>query len=178
MEAARERGGVLVRYCEAAWEAASAPGGALPLPAPPVPRLAFIPADVALRITALTALTGVRGMELPASGIALAEGEVVTVLRLGLQREALPAPGPYEPGADWPLSSGPNGAVLCSVAGQRVAVTGATVVATGLFDAAGAGGEGAGVLWRGERVPELDVRALYARAEAAIWAGRAQGSTT
>ena len=33
-----------------------------------------------------------------------------------------------------------------------------------------------GVLWRGEPVPTLDVRALYARAETAIWADRAAAS--
>ena len=35
---------------------------------------------------------------------------------------------------------------------------------------------GGGVLWRGEPVPTLDVRALYARAETAIWAERAVSS--
>ncbi len=44
---------------------------------------AFVPAEVALRLTTLGAMTEVPGARPPARGIALADGEVVTVLELG-----------------------------------------------------------------------------------------------
>ena len=56
------------------------------------------------------------------------------------------------------------------IGGQPVALTGGTVVATGMFDT---DADGDGIVWRGERVVALDVRALYAHAEAGIWAARA-----
>jgi hypothetical protein len=68
---------------------------------------------------------------------------------------------------------GSDRAVLCVIGSVRVALIGGTVVATGTFDTLA---DGAGVLWRGEPVPTLDVRALYARAETAIWADRAVSS--
>lgn len=145
-----ERGGVLLRV--------GRDGGAA---------LGFIPAEVARRLTAVASLTPVPGARPPALGIALADGAVVTVLRVG---QAGPERRPaYAPGDDW-LVPGADCAVLCQVGGFDVALTGAVVVATGVFDEA-AGHEG--VLWRGEVVPVLDVRALYAQAEAATWAARA-----
>jgi hypothetical protein len=134
------------------------------------PVLAFIPASVAARLTALTCAIDVPGARPPARGLALADGEVITVLELG--KRATAAPPPYLPGADWPVP-GSDRAVLCVLGSVRVALTGGTVVATGVFDPIDGGG---GVLWRGEPVPTLDVRALYARAETAIWAERAVSS--
>lgn len=137
--------------------------------------LAFVPADVAVRVTALSSLTAVPGVRPPVAGIALADGAVVTVLSLG---EAIGGAAPglpagekrsYEPGEDW-IVPGADRAVLCNLGGFWVALTGATVLATGVFDAAPAG---EGVLWRSEVVPVIDVRALYAQAEAATWAERA-----
>jgi hypothetical protein len=150
--AALERGGVLLRLDEG--EGGDAFG--------------FVPAEVARRLTALTALTVVPGARPPVAGIALADGAVVTVLRIG-QREAPGGKQAYAPGDDW-LVPGADRALLCDLGGFDVALTGATVVATGVFDAAPVRD---GVLWRGEVVPVLDVRALYARAEAVKWAERA-----
>ncbi len=141
----------------------------------------FVPAEVAKRLTALSSLTAVPGARLPALGIALADGAVVTVLRVG--QAATVAGGwkaAYAPGEDW-LVPGADRALLCHLGGFDVALMGAVVVATGVFDAApahgGAAGTGTagrdGVLWRGDVVPVLDVRALYAQAEAATWAARA-----
>ena len=130
--------------------------------------LAFIPASVATRLTALTCLIEVPGVKPPARGLALADGEVLTVLELCKVRAPSPTTA-YLPGADWPVP-GSDRAVLCVLGSIRVALTGGTVVATGMFDATD---DGSGVLWRGECVPTLDVRALYARAETAIWADRA-----
>jgi hypothetical protein len=158
--------------------------------------LGFVPAAVARRLTSLSSLTPVPGTRPPVAGIALADGTVVTVLRIGRgdaggvgvrgsrSSVAPVAPGPagataapasrpvYQPGEDW-LVPGSNRAVLCHLGGFEVALTGATVVATGVFDAAPVG---EGVVWRNASVPLLDVRALYAQAEAATWAGRAAAS--
>ena len=134
--------------------------------------LAFIPASVASRLTALTCAIDVPGARPPARGLALADGEVITVLELGKRGAAVTVAPPYLPGADWPVP-GSDRAVLCVLGSVRVALTGATVVATGVFDPLEGGG---GILWRGEPVPTLDVRALYARAETAIWAERAVSS--
>jgi hypothetical protein len=153
-----ERGGVLLRY-----GAPDADGGAREA-------LAFVPAEVALRLTDLAAFTEVPGAPPPARGIALVDGEVVTILAVGLGEPARTKTA-YRSGEDWPVP-GADRAILCSVGAQRVALIGGVVVATGVFDACG---EDA-VTFRGERVPTLDVRALHAQAEKAIWAQRASSS--
>jgi hypothetical protein len=131
--------------------------------------LGFVPAEVARRLTALSSVTPVPGARPPIAGIALADGAVVTVLSIG-QALVRPASKPsYEPGEDW-VVPGADRAVLCHLGGFDVALTGATVLATGVFDVAP---DGEGVLWRSEVVPAIDVRALYAEAEATTWAGRA-----
>jgi len=134
--------------------------------------LAFIPVDVALRLTPLSSLTEVPGTRPPAKGIALADVAVVTVLEIGKPSQAGSRRPPYQPGEDWPVP-GADHAVLCAIGGQHVALTGGTVLATGLFDAHDTED---GVLWRGELVRTLDVRALHAQAETAIWTERAVSS--
>ncbi|HVY44262.1 MAG TPA: hypothetical protein VHB21_00225, partial [Minicystis sp.] len=61
------RGGLLLRHGDGA-------GGA---------KLSFVPASVAVRIAPLGVLRRVPGLRRPAIGVALADGEVVTVLELG-----------------------------------------------------------------------------------------------
>lgn len=129
--------------------------------------LGFFPVEVVRRLATLSALTVVPGAQPPIAGIALADGAVVTVLSLGEPPGPLAAQRSLDafgvvPGADR--------AVLCRVGGIDVALTGGTVLATGVF---GVAPDGESVLWRGEVVPEIDVRALYAQAEAATWAPRA-----
>ena len=127
--------------------------------------LGFIPASTAIRVTALSSLVPVPGAPPQVVGIALADGAVVTVLRLGDGD-----PGEAGCGEDaWPIP-GSRRAVLCRLGGHDVALTGGSVVATGVFDAAPVG---EGIVWCGQMVPALDVRAIYAQAEAATWAGRA-----
>ncbi|MFT3774315.1 MAG: hypothetical protein QM820_53825 [Minicystis sp.] len=150
MAESRERGGVLLRFAEGA----------------DAVMLGFVPASVATRLSALGSLLPLPGAPASVAGIALADGAVVTVLRLG-DREADLAR--YTPDDEWPVP-GARRAVICRVGGVDVALTGGAVVATGVFDAAP---EGEGILWRGQMVPALDVRAMYAQAEAATWAGRA-----
>jgi hypothetical protein len=165
-------------------------GGALVRTRGRDPRLHFVPANVVERIALLSAVTPVPGVRPPAVGIALADGEVVTVLELSFEvsldptgvaavsepRAAPPpAKGPaYRPGSDWPVP-GADRALICEVGGQRVAITGGTLVATGVFDA-DPGSDG--IVWRGEIVPALDVRALWGLAEAAIWAARSRGRSS
>lgn len=159
MGLSRGRGGVLIRY----WDDGDRQ------------HLAFIPADVALRLTALSAITEVPGTRPPAKGIALADDAVVTVLEIGKPHAPSSAPAvrsSYQPGEEWPVP-GADRAVLCAIGGQHVAITGGTVLATGVFESAE---DADGVMWRDEVVRTLDVRALHAQAETAIWAERAVSS--
>jgi hypothetical protein len=123
---------------------------------------AFVPAEVARRLCDLSSITPVPGARPPVVGIALAEGAVVTVLRVA-SPDPEAARRTYAPGEDW-IVPGADRAVLCTLGAIEVALTGASVVATGVFEGAP---EGEGVLWRSEVVPVLDVRSLYAQAEAA-----------
>jgi hypothetical protein len=175
-----QRGGVLLRAIEAPrHEEASSTGARSPAGA-----WWFVPADVVVEVTALGAVTRAPGLVPPVSGIALARGAVATVLDIGAVaagEAATPAPAPaeearslrpgYRAGEDWPLP-GSECAVLCNLGGELVALSGGRVVATGSFDAAEDG-----VMWREVRVPTLDVRALYAHAEQAIWTARAAART-
>lgn len=130
-------------------------------------RLGFVPAEVALGLVSLGATTEVPGARPPARGIALADGEVVTVLELGPPPRG-EASGPWEPHEDWPVP-GSDRALLCAIGGQKVALVGGRVLSTGVFERAPGEDD---VLFRGQVVATLDVRALYAQAETAIWAPR------
>jgi hypothetical protein len=96
----------------------------------------------------------------PVLGVAVADGKVVTVLALG----------------DATADRGRQEVLVCDLSGEAIAVAGARALASGVFeDAHGATpGVGAAVVWDAERVPVLDLRALYANAEAATWAARAE----
>jgi hypothetical protein len=152
-----QRGGVLVRVVGGAADA---------------DLLYFIPADVVVEVMPLGTITRPPGLRAPAVGIALARGQVITVLDLAdahALRERDSARPHDRPEEDWPMP-GANRALLCTIGGELVAVTGGAVIATGTFDALPVGD---GVMWRGKAAPRLDVRTLYVRAEAAIWAARA-----
>lgn len=142
----------------------------------------FIASAVAREVTDLTAVTPIIGAAPPVVGIALAHGEVVTVLELGLDdadpgassppQGAPPKRRSWRAGQDWP-TPGARRAVVCEVDGDAVAIIGGEVIATGLFDAAPQGG---GVLWRGAVAPPLDLDALVARCRRAIWDARSAGA--
>jgi hypothetical protein len=141
---------------------------------------AFVPAEVARRLCDLSSVTPVPGARAPIVGIALAEGAVVTVLSVtpsvddgGTAKSQGPPRRSYTPGEEWSVP-GADRAVICSLGAIEVALTGASVVATGVFEAAP---EGEGVVWRDEVVPVLDVRSLYAQAEATALAPKATGLT-
>jgi hypothetical protein len=156
-----ERGGVLIRVDESDHE----PAGGF---------LAFISADVVVRVTTLSALTPVVGLNPPAVGIALSDdGEVVTVLRLGGAPPDEVKPDGARGRFGELVVKAADLAVLCRVKDQEVAIVGGTVIATGLFEASD---DDEDVFWDGLRVPALDVQALAARAEAASWVHRAAPS--
>jgi hypothetical protein len=131
--------------------------------------LGFVPAEVAKKVTALSSLTPVPGAGPSVLGLALADGAVVTVLDVS-GVAAAPAEAQTWPGMarDW-IVPGADRALLCQLGGFDVALTGGLVVATGLFDAVP---DDDGVLWHGELVPLVDVRALYLHAEATTFALR------
>ncbi len=144
----------------------------------------FIPSPVAREVTDLTAVTPIVGAAPPVVGIALAHGEVVTVLELGLDEPDAVASRPpdaagpppkrrsWRAGQDWP-TPGARRAVVCGVDGDAIAIIGGEVIATGLFDAAP---QGDGVVWRGAVAPPLDLEALVARCRRAIWDARSAGA--
>ena len=87
----------------------------------PEPRLVFLPANVVDRLAAVARVTPVPGLAPPALGIALAEGELVTVLDIGHVGGAETPPDPpmfssrrrghrrtpvFSRGSQSPLSSG------------------------------------------------------------------------
>jgi len=110
----------------------------------------FIPASVASTVVPAALVVPVPGLVAPAVGLVLTEDRVATVLQIGrLESEHM---------------------IMCGVDGGSVALSGARVVATGVFPASE---DSQGVFWRGHLAHALDVRAWTRYAEAAIW--RAQG---
>jgi hypothetical protein len=112
-------------------------------------RAGLVSASAASRVAQLGPISPVAGLPLPATGIAVADGRVVTVVKLGDDR-------------------GSRVAILCEVDGDPIALAGAAIVATGWFDPAPGG-----VVHAGALVQELDVRAIYGELESALWASRA-----
>jgi hypothetical protein len=148
------RGGVVVRYMT--------DDLASPVESERV-ALGFIPAEVAKRLTALLALTPVPGAAPQVAGLALADGAVVTVLRVGRP----PDDARIQPGADRAVLCALPAITTGSASGPLidVALTGGVVLAVGLFDESA---DGAGVVWEDSAVPTIDVRGLYAAAMSAM----------
>lgn len=126
--------------------------------------LVFLDSSIVVHVVELTCPIQLVSTRPPHTGVALSDGRVLTVLMLA--NPDAPARPVSFPGADR--------AVLCDLSGERVAIKGGEVIASGLFPVDPAG---TGILWEGESVPELDLRALHAQAEAAIWAARASASS-
>jgi len=125
--------------------------------------LVFLDSSIVLHVVELTCPIQIVSARPPHTGVALSDGRVLTVLML-VNPDAVPRRVSF-PGADR--------AVLCELSGERVALKGGEVIATGLFPP---NRDDTGILWEDESVPELDLRALHAQAEAAIWAARASAS--
>ena len=134
------RGGVLVRISVAR-------GG----------RYVLVPAEVVRGVFVLPSITPVEGLRAPAAGVALANGEVVTVLCLD------------EEGLSPSSQNERTTAVVCDLGGEPVAIVGRAIEASGLFEESRAG-----YVRVGEADAEiLDVAALRREAEDAMWAARA-----
>jgi len=118
--------------------------------------LVLVPAEVVRSVVVLPSVTPVEGLRAPAVGVALAKGEVVTVLCLD------------EDGLGPSAQNERTSAVLCEVAGRPVAIAGRSIEASGLFEEAGPSAVRVG----DKRAEIVDVEALYRRAEQAIWAER------
>jgi hypothetical protein len=115
-----------------------------------------VPEEVVRGVVMLPSITPVEGLLLLAAGIGLANGEVVVVLCLD--------PG----GLSLSCRDERTIAVSCDVSGNHVALVGGAVVAAGMFELEGEGR----VRWGDQLVDLVDVRALYAEAEAALWSDR------
>jgi hypothetical protein len=124
--------------------------------------LHFVPASVALSITTVPEIARVPGAPETLLGAALHDGEVVPVIAIGdasgVDRPALRAGSPSE------------SMLICSYLGEKVALLGAAVVATGLYDADPEAPDA--VRHDGETARTLDLAALYARVQGEGWAGR------
>lgn len=116
----------------------------------------LVPEEVVRGVVMLPSITPAEGLLPPAAGIGLANGEVVVVLCLD------PA------GLSVSCRDERTMAVSCNVLGNHVALVGGAVVAAGMFELEGEGR----VRWGEELVDLVDVTALYAEAEAALWADR------
>jgi hypothetical protein len=119
-------------------------------------RLFLVPEEVARGVVVLPSVTPVEGLRLPAAGLSLANGEVVTVLCLDPR------------GLSPSCRNERTIAVLCDGPGGHVALAGVVVEAAGLFDVDGPGK----VRWGEEHADLVDVNELCAEAETALWAER------
>jgi hypothetical protein len=111
--------------------------------------LHFVPASVAVAITAVPPIARVPGAPEALLGAALHDGEVVPVISIGSAREAI---------------------LVCSYLGEKVGLLGASIVGTGLYDVDPAAAES--VRFEGETARTLDLAAIYARVQGEGWAGR------
>ncbi len=111
--------------------------------------LRFVEASVAVRIAAGPRITPVPGGPAELLGVAMHEGTIVSVVSVGSARTEM---------------------IVCQHAGELLGVVGGEVVCTGSFDAATSLPDA--VEHDGERVPSLDVAAIYDRVMASARAGR------
>ncbi|HVK71351.1 MAG TPA: chemotaxis protein CheW [Polyangium sp.] len=119
-------------------------------------RFVLVPAEVVRGVFVLPSITPVEGLRKPAAGVALANGEVVTVLCID------------EEGLSPSSQNERTTAVLCDLGGEPVAIVGRAVESSGLFEEARDGFVRAGET----DAAILDVAALRREAEEAIWTAR------
>jgi hypothetical protein len=113
--------------------------------------LHFVPASVALAISPAPEITRVPGAPEQLLGVALHDGDVVPVIAIGAARGAM---------------------LVCSYLGEKLAIMGAHIEGTGLYEPDGDGDKRDAVRHRGESAKSLDIAALYARVQGEGWAGR------
>ena len=105
----------------------------------------FLGADVAQKLAPRPQITHLPGSPPGLLGLALHEGAIVPVLDVGPGRGAM---------------------IVCLYRGEHLGVLGADSIVTGVYDR---DADGAGVVFEGEKVPPLDLEALYARVHSAAW---------
>ena len=108
--------------------------------------LHFVPASVALAVAPAPQIARVPGAPEALLGVTLHDGDVVPVIAIGTAREAL---------------------LVCSYLGEKVGLMGASIEATGLYEA-----DGDSIRHGGETARSLDIAAIYARVQGEGWAGR------
>jgi len=114
--------------------------------------LHFVPASVAIAVTAAPQITRVPGAPETLLGAALHEGEVVPVIAIGSARESM---------------------LVCSYLGEKVGFLGAQIESTGLYEVDPASPDA--VRHNGETARMLDLAAIYTRVQGEGWAGRWRG---
>lgn len=120
----------------------------------------FLPATTAAKILPLPSLTRVPGAPPELTGITLAFGEVLPVVDLSGGGPAVPTMSRRPREGDM----GTRAMLVCHHLGERVAITGIDVVATGLFESAGET-----VRFEGEVLPLFDLAAVVAPLREGRW---------
>lgn len=109
--------------------------------------LFFLPASHVEEIVPLPQITKLPGAPDELLGIALHRDVVLPVIAIDRARAS---------------------AIVCTLAGERIALAGAEIVATGVFDA----GPGESVLVGGQVAQPFDLRTPYTKVQAERWGGR------
>lgn len=121
----------------------------------------FLPATTAVTILPLPSLTRVPGGPPELTGIALAFGEVLPVVDLSERSDVAPT---TSRGIREREATSTRAMLVCQHQGDRVAITGIDIVATGLFARAGET-----VRFEGETLPLFDVAAVVATLREDRW---------
>lgn len=121
----------------------------------------FLPATTAAKILPLPALTRVPGGPPELTGITLAFGEVLPVVDLSERGKAAPVTSRTTREGE---ESGTRAMLVCHHLGDRVAITGVEIVATGFFESTGET-----VRFEGEALPVFDIAAVVATLREGRW---------
>jgi hypothetical protein len=109
--------------------------------------LVFVPAASALKLSAFPQITRVPGGPEDLLGVALHEGEIIPVVAIGPEREAM---------------------LVCAYAGSLIGVVGGRVAGTGMFELLDDGGA---VRCGEETAAPLDLAAVCAKLSSPSWGG-------
>ena len=114
-------------------------------------QLYFVSAHVADRVAPMPEVARVPGTHSDLVGITLHDGAILPVVSIGAARASM---------------------LVVSYMGEPIGLVGASVVATGTFEAAG---DGASVRHDGRIAKPLDLAGIYGRLQSGSWAGRSRG---
>ncbi len=112
--------------------------------------LIFIPASIALRISAHPEVVHVPGAPSELLGMAVSEGEILPVVAIGGDRAQM---------------------VVCMHASELVGFVGGAVIGSGIFPTAD-GASSDAVSFGGETALTLDIARIFGRLRGGAWAGR------